>query len=76
MNNGQPIRLMWYIFIVLFFRILALENIAKILTTGPRLVITKTCQYILVISLVKKIYLSAQFQYLIFQRNPRGQGCV
>ena len=28
---------MWYIFILLFFRILALENIAKILTTGPRL---------------------------------------
>ena len=37
-NNGQPIPLMWYIFILLFFRILALENIAKILTTGPRLV--------------------------------------
>ena len=38
MNNGQPIPLMWYIFILLFFfRILALENIAKILTTGPRL---------------------------------------
>ena len=36
-NNGQPIRLMWYLFIFLFFRILALENIAKILTTGPRL---------------------------------------
>ena len=36
-NNGQPIPLMWYIFILLFFRILALENIAKILTTGPRL---------------------------------------
>ena len=28
---------MWYIYILLFFRILALENIAKILTTGPRL---------------------------------------
>ena len=28
---------MWYLFILLFFRILALENIAKILTTGPRL---------------------------------------
>ena len=38
-NNEQPIPLMWYIFILLFFfRILALENIAKILTTGPRLV--------------------------------------
>ena len=37
-NNGQPIPLMWYIFILLIFRILALENIAKILTTGPRLV--------------------------------------
>ena len=37
-NNGQPIPLMWYILILsLFFRILALENIAKILTTGPRL---------------------------------------
>ena len=36
-NNGQPIPLMWYIFILLFFRILALENVAKILTTGPRL---------------------------------------
>ena len=37
-NNGQPIPLMWYIFILLFFyRILATENIAKILTTGPRL---------------------------------------
>ena len=36
-NNGQPIPLMWYIYILLFFRILALENIAKILTTGPRL---------------------------------------
>ena len=36
-NNGQPIPLMWYIFILLFFRILALENTAKILTTGPRL---------------------------------------
>ena len=38
MNNVQPIPLMWYIFILLFFRILALENIAQILTTGPRLV--------------------------------------
>ena len=28
---------MWYIYILLFFRILALENIAKILTTGPML---------------------------------------
>ena len=37
MNNGQAIPLMWYIFILLFFRILALENIAKILTTGPRI---------------------------------------
>ena len=36
-NNGQPIPLMWYRFILLFFRILALENIAKILTTGSRL---------------------------------------
>ena len=36
-NNGQPIPLMWYIFILLIFRILALENIAKILTTGHRL---------------------------------------
>ena len=36
-NIGQPIPLMWYIFILLFFKILALENIAKILTTGPRL---------------------------------------
>ena len=36
-NNGQPIPLMWYIFFLLFFRILAIENIAKILTTGPRL---------------------------------------
>ena len=37
-NNLQPIPLMWYIFILLvFFKILALENIAKILTTGPRL---------------------------------------
>ena len=36
-NNGQPIPLMWYIFILLFFRILALENVAKILTTGPML---------------------------------------
>ena len=38
-NNGQPIPFMWYIFILLllFFRILALENVAKILTLGPRL---------------------------------------
>ena len=36
-KNGQPIPLMWYIFMLLFFRILALENNAKILTTGPRL---------------------------------------
>ena len=36
-NNGQPIPLMWYIFIPLFFRISALANVAKILTTGPRL---------------------------------------
>ena len=36
-NNGQPIPLMWYIFILLFFGILALGNIAKILTTGHRL---------------------------------------
>ena len=36
-NDGQPIPLMWYLFILLFFRILVLENIAKILTTGPRL---------------------------------------
>ena len=34
-NNGQLIPLMWYNFILLIFRILALENIAKILTTGP-----------------------------------------
>ena len=34
-NNGQPIPLMWYLFILLFFRVLALENIAKILPTGP-----------------------------------------
>ena len=27
MKNGQPIPLMWYIFILLFNRILALENI-------------------------------------------------
>ena len=26
-NNGQPISLMWYSFILLFFRILALKNI-------------------------------------------------
>ena len=32
-NNGQPIPLMWYLFILLF-----LENIANILTTGPSLV--------------------------------------
>ena len=25
-NNGQPISLMWYTFVLLFFRILALEN--------------------------------------------------
>ena len=38
-NNEQPIPLMWYLFILLFFfRILALENIATILTTGPRLI--------------------------------------
>ena len=36
-NNEQQTRLNWYIFILLFFRLLALENIAKILTTGPRL---------------------------------------
>ena len=40
-NNGQPIPLIWYLFILLFFfrilAILALENIAKILATGPRL---------------------------------------
>ena len=36
-NNGQPIPLMWYIFILLFFKLLASVNIAKILTTGPRL---------------------------------------
>ena len=36
-NNGQPMLLMWYIFILLFFRILALENVAKILTAGPML---------------------------------------
>ena len=28
---------MWYILFSYFFRILALDNIAKILTTGPRL---------------------------------------
>ena len=39
-NNGQPIPMMWYLFILLFFRILALENIAKILTTEPMLFIT------------------------------------
>ena len=44
-NNGQPIPLMWYIFILLFFRILALENIAKILPTGPRLALYVTNQY-------------------------------
>ena len=32
-NNGQPIPF----YSLVFFRILALENIAKILTTGPRL---------------------------------------
>ena len=36
-NNRQPIPLMCYTFILLFFRILALEIISKILTTGPRL---------------------------------------
>ena len=36
-NNGEPIPLMWFLFILLFFRIFALENIAKILTTKPRL---------------------------------------
>ena len=36
-NNGQQIPLMWYIYSHIFFRILALENIAKILTNGPRL---------------------------------------
>ena len=45
-NNGQPIPLMWYLFILLFFfrilAILALENIAKILTTGPRSDLPKT----------------------------------
>ena len=35
-NNGQPIHLMWYLFI-LIFRILSLGNIIKLLTTGPRL---------------------------------------
>ena len=41
-NNGQPIPLMWYIFILFFFKNISirLENIAKILTTGPRLGIT------------------------------------
>ena len=39
-NNGQPIPFMWYIFILICFRTLALENIVKILTTGPRLFIT------------------------------------
>ena len=50
-NNGQPIPLLWYLFILLFFRVLALENIAKILTTEPMLFITNpeeenkfTCQ--------------------------------
>ena len=39
-TNGQPIPLMLHIFVVLLvFRILALENIAKILTTGPRLLL-------------------------------------
>ena len=36
-NNGQPIPLMLYLYILLFFRILALENNAKILRTGPKL---------------------------------------
>ena len=45
-NNGQPIPLMWYIFILLFFRILALENIAKILTTGPRLMMARLYRYL------------------------------
>ena len=43
-NKGQPIPLMWYLFILSFFfrilAILALENIAKILATGPRLSLT------------------------------------
>ena len=40
-NNGQPIPLMWYILFSYFFRILALENFAKILTTGPRLYLSQ-----------------------------------
>ena len=39
-TNGQPIPFMWHLFVLLFFfRTLALENIAKILTTGPRLLL-------------------------------------
>ena len=40
-TNGQPILFMWHLFVLLFFflRKLALENIVKILTTGPRLLL-------------------------------------
>ena len=46
-NNGQPIPLMWYSFILLFFRILALENIddwtqATIESAQRRAVLWKT----------------------------------
>ena len=31
---------------------------------------------VLVLSLIKNILTSAQFQYLTFKPNPRSQGCV
>ena len=40
-NNRQLIPLMWYLTSLFFFRILALEKIAEILMTGPRLVAYK-----------------------------------
>ena len=33
-------------------------------------------KYALVLSLIKNILTSAQFQYLTFKPSPRGQGCV
>ena len=38
--------MMWYFYSLFFFRILASVNIAKILTTGPRLVFDKQIKYV------------------------------
>ena len=63
-NNGQPDTFdVVSFYSLIFFRILALENIAKILTTGPMLFITNPGEE-------NKIYLSRGKRAWIGRVNP------